>query len=461
MALNFKSSLADPVATDVGNITMQGRVSSKTIQMGLFTINENAVWAGQNQLQKESYPFATISIPVNRNLFKLQVGDPFLFSFAKYGISNEVYRVLTIRENGLSDENITIQAMEDIFYKTTKIENANYTIPDDERIGPVDYLVDPLTIQKVIEAPFVLSSTIKLIPLACRNSDYLLGFNSYLSIDVGASYSLLSKSYNLVPYGTLNVAYGLTYQIDSDIGIVVDFVQDQEKLETVSWAEVLAGNKNIGLLGNEIISFTAINPITENQYGLTGIIRGRFGTEIEAHSSGETFYVLNPNLGLLSHSEIVAGVDRKIKLVPYNIKLSGAIADATAIDISITGKAKTPYNPINFVANGVSFAARYDTDIVLSWSARKRGFGAGTGIPGIVLADSAHEGLFDIKVYVSSILVRTISDIDALTYTYTEAMNLSDNGSLASEIVFKLTNHITENGYKYESDQVEVTCLKN
>lgn len=461
MAVNFKNSLADPVAIDVGNMAMQGRLSSKTIQLALFTTNENAVWAGQNQLQKESYPFATISISVNRNLFKLQVGDPFKFSFVKYGISNEVYRVLTTRENGLESEEIIIQAMQDIFYKTTVIENANYTNPDDERISPVDYTINPFTIQKVIEAPYVLSSSIQLVPLACRNSDYLLGFNSYMSIDAGSSYSLLSKSYNLVPYGTLSVAYGLTYPIDLDTGIIIDFIEDQEKLESISWADTLAGNKNLGLLGNEIISFASINPISTTQYELTEIIRGRFGTKMETHSSGETFYVLNINLGLLSNSEIVAGVSRKLKLVPYNIKSSGAIAEATAIDVSITGKAKTPYIPINFVANGASFASRYDTDIVLVWSGRKRGFGAGTGIPGIILSDSSHEGLFDVKVYVSSILVRTESDIDALTWTYTEAMNLSDNTSLAAEVVFVLTNHITENGYKYESDQVEVTCLKN
>jgi hypothetical protein len=57
--------------------------------------------------------------------------------------------------------------------------------------------------------------------------------------------------------------------------------------------------------------------------------------------------------------------------------------------------------------------------------------------------------------------VRTTSSIDAATWTYTEAMNNSDNGALASETLFKLLNYRTENGVLYESDQVEVTCKKN
>ena len=130
--------------------------------------------------------------------------------------------------------------------------------------------------------------------------------------------------------------------------------------------------------------------------------------------------------------------------------------------ISLKGKSlKKALPTINFFANDGSFDARYDDDIVLEWDSRKRGEGAGIGTPGIVLAEIAHEGLFTIEVLVASIVVRTITDLDVVTWTYTEAMNLSDNISLAAEITFKLSNFIVSSGITYESDQVMVVCTKN
>ena len=458
----FRKAMADPPAVDPGNQVLQGRRVSKTIQLSLFTTNKNAVWAANNQLQKESYPFKTISLPVNRNMFRLQVGDPFLLSYSKYSIVNKIFRVLTIREGNIESEQIEIQAAEDPFAITNAVDSENYINPGDNSIQRPDYTVYPFDDAVVLEAPYILTPDgIGIIPLAAKNDDNILGFNTYVSVDGGTSYSFVGKIPNTRPYGVLASAYSAdTLSIDNEDSIVVDFESGQDSIDSITFTDCLSG-KNMAFVGNEIITFSTITPITTTQYELTGIIRGRFGSQKEDHLAGSDFYFLGNEISFLTFQEALPGVTRQIKLVPYNIKLSGSVADATAIDLSLSGKSRTPYIPTNFVANGASFASRYDTDIVLAWSGRKRGTGAGIGVPGIVLSSSAHEGLFDVEVYVNLILVRTISDVDALTYTYTEAMNLSDNVSLATEVVFKLTNHITENGYKYESDQVEVTCLKN
>jgi hypothetical protein len=137
------------------------------------------------------------------------------------------------------------------------------------------------------------------------------------------------------------------------------------------------------------------------------------------------------------------------------------LADCAAIDLILAGKALTPYIPGNFFANGRAFAARYETDIVLTWSPRYRGKGAGIGIPGIVLADADREGYFKIEVWVGGVKMRTTTAIDAATWTYTEAMSLSDNGALPDSVLFKLSNYRVEGGITYESDQVQVTCEKN
>lgn len=154
---------------------------------------------------------------------------------------------------------------------------------------------------------------------------------------------------------------------------------------------------------------------------------------------------------------------RKFKFVPYNLKNVGDIADATPLTLSIIGIARTPYRPLNFCANGGSFAARYNTDIVLTWSPRYRGKGAGIGIPGVVLPDSYIEGFFKVEVWVGGVKMRTMTEIDAATWTYTEAMNIEDNGSPASPVTFKVSNYKVsfDDGQTYESAQMVVICKKN
>ena len=460
MTIDFKNSISDPIAVDVGNYVTQGRIVSKTIQLASFTTNENAVWAAKNQLRKESYPFAFIDIPVNRDLFRLQVGDCFKYSYSKYGVSNMICRVLLIEEEDITSEKIIIHAMEDIFGITNTI--TEYSDPTDNKTEGPSYALSPLVNQKIVEAPYVFSEELKVLPIACRVGDQDLGFDVNLSIDEGASYSLIDKAANLQPYGTLVGSYPAdTYEIDLLTGFTIDFLKDVNQIETITWPEVFSASNNLAILGDEIISFQSITPVTGTQYKIEGVIRGRFDSEKKSHSDGEAFYGINTHLALVGHSELLPGASRKFKFVPYNIKFSGDISEAVPLNITLEGRSKKPYVPVNFNANEGRFAARYSADIVLTWSPRYRGKGAGIGIPGTVLADTDREGFFKIEVWVAAVKVRTTTAIDAATWTYTEAMNNSDNGALASEALFKLLNYRTENGVLYESDQVEVTCKKN
>ena len=460
MAVDFKKSISDPIAVDVGNYVTQGRIVSKTIQLASFTNNENAVWAAKRQLQKGSYPFAFISVTVNRNLFRLQVGDCFKFSYSKYGISNMICRVLQVQEENLESEKIVIHAVEDIFGISNTI--TEYSDPTGHAQQAASYSLTPFTHQKVVEALYVFSEDIKVIPLACREEDLDLGFDVHLSIDGGASYLSIGRIPDLKPYGTLVGSYPVdTYTIDEDVGFTIDFVKGVSLIETTTWSSVFTAQVNNAVLGNEVISFKSITPVAGSQYKLEGIIRGRFGTQKVVHAADEEFWFLGESLNSVEHAEII-GSDRKFKLVPYNIKNTGDISESTPIDLTIEGLAKKPYVPINFMANGSSFAARYSyfRDVTLTWSPRYRGKGAGIGIPGIVLADVDREGYFRIEVWIYGVKVReTAGGLDTTTWVYLREMAMEDNaGTLPSEITFKLLNWRIEDGVLYESDQIEISC---
>jgi len=464
MTIDIKQSTASPIAVDVGNIGVQGRTVSKTVQLAMFTENRNAAWAGRQFLRKASYPFATISFSANRKVFRHEVGDCFKFSYAPYGIANMICRVLQKEEESIESESIIIHAMEDIFSVALAIEE--YEEGTDYTQLPPDWTVVPFVHQRVIEAPYAFVTEIKVVPLACRESHFDLAFQLYMSIDSGDSYSLLDSVSNIRAFGTIVTdAYPIgSYPIDkSDTGFIIEFHNDDVGLiDTVTWAEVLAGTKNNALLGDEIITFQTITPVSDYQYRITNIIRGRFDTVRAVHAIGTEFYFIGSNAMSIADAEIAAGAARKFKLVPYNIQQAGDISDAIPIDLTVAGRALKPYIPSNFHANGSSQAARYDTDIILTWSPRYRGRGAGIGIPGQVLAEGwRREGLFEIEVWEGGFLKRTTTDIDAETWTYMAWVNVVDNGGLAATVTFKLLNFRTEDGFVYESDQVQVICRKN
>ena len=465
MAINFRNSAGGPPSSDVGNQAIQDRTVSKTVQMALFTTNENAVWAGDNILRKASYPLAMMSFPINRNHFRLEVGDAFKLSYSKYSISEMICRVLQISEENLETENITVTAVEDVF----SVTSAKGTIadPPDYSVDPPDYTVSTIVYQNVIEAPYsVVMDAIAVIPMAARVDGNELGYLLYISADDGVSYSLLKSIGVFAAYGTLVREYPAeTYQIDDAYGLIVDFVNtDIDNFETITRQNLL-GISNLAIVGDEIMSIQTITPVDGGdglRYHLTGIYRGRFDTERAAHSAGDGIFLTDgENLQYAQDEALLEGTSRKFKFVSYNVKATGVVADSSETELTIASRSRKPYDLLNFRANGRVESAQYRDDIELTWSPRVRGDGAGFYAPAVTDKYTSWEGYFEIEVYVSDVLVRTKEKVDDISWTYTEAMNLADNVSLADQVVFKITNFINyEIWEKAESSQLTITVNK-
>jgi hypothetical protein len=465
MAVNFRDSEGTPTSNDFGNKDIQGRVVSKTVQLAMFTTNRNAVWAGNNILMKVSYPFGTLKIPVNRNLFRLQAGDCFRFTFPKYSISEMIFRVVSIEEDNLESENIIIIATEDSFSISSPIVNLEN--PVDYKILAPDYSLEPLVNQKIIEAPYdVKGDEIAVIPLAARVLGMEVGFHVYMSSSDPPSYEFIKSVAAFCVYGTLVNEYtDDTFQIDDEIGMTVDFIgSDIANFESITRQDLL-GIKNLVVVDDEIMTVQNITPISGgdgNRYTLTGVYRGRFDSEKATHLADAGLYMMDGSkMPIITNDGLVQGATRDFKLVPYNIKNSGDISLADPINVEIASRSRKPYNPKNLKANDASIDPTYTADIVLSWSPRVRGEGAGYYTPDTTDAYPTWEGYFEIEVWVSSVKVRTKTEIDDLSWTYTEAMNIADNGSLANEVVFKLKNYIPYEIWDAgESDQIEITVTK-
>jgi len=449
---------ADVIARDPANQDIVKRVSHKTLQFGMFTTTANAWWAADRVLAREAYTPGVVSLPANRYAFRLQVGDPFLLTYAPYSISEKVYRVVRIEEEDLSTEDIKVYAVEDISYIYSKCEET----PIGGTGGAQDILIETLDNTVVYEAPYALSAdNIEIITLAGRENGTELGYLVLLSLD-GTSYTQINACTSFAIHGTLVADYSSdTYRIDDSIGFQIDFDNDDvDKIETISRID-LWGSKNLALLGTEIITFQTITPVSGDRYTIDNIYRGRFDTDLVDHLAGEDFYYLGySKYGRFQNENFVPSSTRYFKFNPYNSQYSGDASEAAENSIAIVGRARKPYKPLNLQANENGINAKYADDVILTWRARVRGAGAGVTINWLNYEAESWEGYFEIEVYVNDILMRTTTEIDALTWTYTEAMNIDDNGSLADTIVFKILNYRLSGGVTYSSDQIELTVEK-
>lgn len=449
---------------DIANKKLIQKTNAKSMNLMYFTHTPNAMWAADRFLQALAFPSYELTIQVNRDAFQLKPGSLFLWSSTRYGESAVVMRVLNVEETDLeSGEALTMHCIKDPSYigQQALIYDANVFTGE----GAATIIeADPFNYFDIIETPYaVAGDNIRITPLAAKVTGYENKFILYRSIDGGSSYTAIQVLNIFYPHGTLIHDYsGNRHRIDDKFGFWFDssFDEDWDTVQTLTRNSMLSGN-NYAILGDEIICFQTITPhdSIDGRYHVIGIWGGKFDTEIMDHVAGENFWFLGSTASMVADSSFLIDADLYFKGVPVTATTVGAIADATADNEVIDGRARSPYPPANLRANGEmdEIGPIYSEFVVLDWDARVRGAGAGSQLPTQPDDPGAIEGYFKVEVYVSSVKVRTVTGITAETWTYTSAMNIDDNGSFPAQIVFKVSNYITDGGVIYESAQQEIT----
>lgn len=117
-----------------------------------------------------------------------------------------------------------------------------------------------------------------------------------LSLDDGASYEPIGQLPGPVPMGVAMTMLRSASPAGWDrLGRVdVELLAEAMWLEGRSEASVLAG-ANLALLGDEIIQFTSVEALGNRRFRLSGLLRGRRGTDMAVadHALGERFVLLD------------------------------------------------------------------------------------------------------------------------------------------------------------------------
>lgn len=205
-----------------------------------------------------------------------------------------------------------------------------------------------------------------------------------------------------------------------DILLYEGTLSSKTKADVLNWA-------NAAVLGDEIIQFMTATLIGENTYRLSGLLRGRAGTE-EAMAS----HVANERFVLLDKTYLrTIPVLRPDWYMPKNYKVgqSTATADSDIVkDITFTaqGVSALPYSVCH-----VRGERNSSGDLTITWRRRTRGDGTWKDNSDVPLSETFEK--YEIDILSSGAVKRTISS-DTASIVYTVVEQVADFGSQQSAV---------------------------
>ena len=178
---------------------------------------------------------------------------------------------------------------------------------------------------------------------------------------------------------------------------------------------------NMARLGSEWLQFTTATLQGDGSYTITGLKRGRRGTEwaVAGHAAGEEFVLAST---LVTEG---LGLDEVGSTLAYRAAtLARSPGSAPSIPIVFTGASLKPYAParIKWTTDG--------TDLFGEIIRRTRIGGAWIGGTTIPLSENSEA--YSVDVYNGSTLKRTIAVTGTNTFTYTAAMMTADGNSVGT-----------------------------
>ena len=192
-------------------------------------------------------------------------------------------------------------------------------------------------------------------------------------------------------------------------------LSDAMWLESRSAASVLAG-ANLAMVGAEIIQFADVEALSPRRFRLSGLLRGRRGTEaaVGNHGAGEAFVLLDlPSLLPIDPPADALGR-------AYRARATG-VGDAAFVPVvvTITGRALRPLSPAHLALAAVNGT------VAAQWIRRSRtGFGW-TDFVDAPLGEAAEA--YRVEVSLDGRVVRR-ADVAAPGFTYSVADRASDGG---------------------------------
>jgi hypothetical protein len=213
-------------------------------------------------------------------------------------------------------------------------------------------------------------------------------------------------------------------------------------LASCSYANFLAGAQ-AAYLGGELIYFRNATQTAANTYRVSGLLRGRVGTEyaMATHQAGDTFVVLDPTR-VASMPLMLTDIGTQLQFETFLFNLFGNTPSAVTKVTPADARVK-PLSPAQFIAGHGSAAST--SDISISWIRRARVNAQWLDGTDVALDESSES--YQLQVLSGSTVVRTVVVTGPFTapvvpaYTYTTAQVSADGFASGNTIGFSVAQN--------------------
>ena len=182
---------------------------------------------------------------------------------------------------------------------------------------------------------------------------------------------------------------------------------------------------NVAALGNEIIQWQTATLLSSNLYQLSGLLRGRRGTEDQTatHQLGESFVVLSAD-GL--YRTPLANTDIGNTAYYKGVPAGGDFDDAPSLPLAFQGRSKRCFSPVQITGSRDG-----SNNLTVNWFRRTRWYGEWVDYVDVPLFEDSEA--YSIDILNGSTVVRTLSTSTG-TVSYTAAQQTTDFGATQSAV---------------------------
>jgi hypothetical protein len=345
---------------DIAAIQAQGGVVATTVRYPGISKGDLANRVAMRELKQLSNTLAKATLVANREASSLDIGDVFKLNWPPYGIVEMVMRVARISYGDLTNGQVRIEAVQDIFGLPASV----YTTPTPTGWQSPISPPAPCPAQMVYEVPYwqIVKDVVGEWPSLLNDIDQTEGIVAVLgarpsadAIDYHAmrwdgsgwedadrgAFAPTAVLATYMPQGAADISIGLSSPIDLDKVDVGDFA----------------------IVDEEWLMVTAISGSTMT------FARGVLDTVPAAHYAGARVYFVEPHY--IEH-EYVAGETAQIRLLPKTGMGELDISSASTLSRSIQQRFIRPYPPGNIKINGTAYPAAVSGDITITWANRNR-----------------------------------------------------------------------------------------
>lgn len=358
------NGISTPITVqDLANIANQGQIINQTIEFLGITSSTLAARVAQRELESHSKPISKIKIVANRIAAQLQEGDVFKLRWPEQNIAMAVYRVGQIDLGTLTENEITIDAIEDVFGLPLTSYSAGQISTWVEPTKPPA----PSPLIKLMETPYydiireLDSAELSELDATDCGLDVYAKEPSADAYD----YNLYTAVDPQTPIFRTTASHTPTAKLLSAL-IVEEFsVFTVENLTEVATVQQISGSYIV--CEGEYMRLDAINFAT-NQIS---VARGVLDTVPHDHAADSVVWFVYNAIGRDGLAYLPSD-DALVKVQTRTAQGTLAISSADTESYTFFGRQNLPYPPGKFRINGVYHPASTSGPLTITWAPRNR-----------------------------------------------------------------------------------------